>query len=132
MDVNVSPQDLEETYLPAFRAAITEAKAQSIMCAYNSLGGEPACANNNLLNEHLRGAWDFKGYVVSDCGAIEDVSEHHKFKHSMEQGVAASLEAGTDLICGEPPQDRVHLERTAALHARCSRTSCLYPLSILP
>jgi beta-glucosidase len=87
------------------------------MCAYNSLNGEPACANHALLDEYLRGAWKFGGYVVSDCGAIEDVSAHHRFKPTMEEGVAAALKAGTDLICGEPPQDRVHLERTAALNA---------------
>ena len=87
------------------------------MCAYNSLNGEPACANNVLLSDYLRGAWKFGGYVVSDCGAIEDVSAHHHFKPTMEEGVAAAVKAGTDLICGEPPQDRVHLERTAALNA---------------
>jgi len=94
-----------------------EGRADSIMCAYNRLNGEPACANHVLLHDYLRGAWKFNGYVVSDCGAIEDVSAHHQFKATMEEGVAVSLKTGTDLICGEPPQDRVHLERTAALNA---------------
>ena len=117
VDVAASRYDMADTYLPAFRATVTEGRADSVMCAYNSLNGEPACTNHVLLDEYLRGAWKFGGYVVSDCGAIEDVSAHHHFKSTMEEGVAAALKAGTDLICGEPPQDRVHLERTAALNA---------------
>jgi beta-glucosidase len=117
VDVEASRRDMADTYLPAFRATVMEGHADSVMCAYNSLNGEPACANQVLLNEYLRGAWKFGGYVVSDCGAIEDVSAHHHFKPTMEEGVAAALKGGTDLICGEPPQDRVHLERTAALNA---------------
>jgi beta-glucosidase len=117
VDVTASKHDMTDTYLPAFRATVMEGHADSVMCAYNSLNGEPACANNVLLNEYLRGAWRFSGYVVSDCAAVEDISSHHHFKATMEEGVAAALKAGTDLICGEPPQDRVHLERTAALNA---------------
>jgi beta-glucosidase len=117
VDVVVSRHDMEDTYLPAFRSTLTEGKAQSVMCAYNSLNGEPACASKDLLIDHLRNSWKFTGYVVSDCGAIEDIAAHHHFKATQEEGVAAALKAGTDLICGEPPQDRVHLERTAALNA---------------
>ena len=117
VDVTVTRHDLMDTYLPAFRAAVIEGKADSVMCAYNSVNGEPACASHVLLDEFLRGDWGFGGYVVSDCAAIEDVSAHHHFKPTMEEGVAAALHAGTDLICGEPPQARVHLERTAALNA---------------
>ena len=117
VDVTASGHDMEDTYLPAFRATLTEGKADSVMCAYNSLNGEPACANKDLLQNHLRGAWKFSGYVVSDCGAIEDVAAHHHFRQTQEEGVTAALEAGTDLICGEPPQQRVNLERTAALNA---------------
>ena len=107
---------MEDTYLPAFRTTLVDGHAESVMCAYNSINGEPACANKVLLTEHLRDAWKFQGYVVSDCAAIEDVSAHHKFKPTQEEGVAASLEAGTDLICGSP-QSRVKLERDAALNA---------------
>jgi len=117
VDVAVSRHDMVDTYLPAFRAAVIKGKADSVMCAYNAVNGDPACANNVLLNQFLRKDWGFAGYVVSDCAAIEDVSAHHHFKPTMEEGVAASLKAGTDLICGEPPQNRVHLERTAALNA---------------
>jgi beta-glucosidase len=116
VDVTVSRHDMEDTYLPAFRATILDGRAQSVMCAYNSVNGEPACANKVLLTDHLRDAWKFNGYVVSDCAAIEDVSAHHKFKPTPEEGVAAALAAGTDLICGSP-QSRVNLERTAALNA---------------
>jgi beta-glucosidase len=117
VDVRVSRHDMEDTYLPAFRATVTDAGVQSVMCAYNSVNGQPACANQFLLGEQLRGAWQFKGYVVSDCGAIEDISAHHKYRPLQEQGVAAALAAGTDLICGLPTQSRVQLERTAALNA---------------
>jgi beta-glucosidase len=116
VDVTVSRHDMEDTYLPAFRATIMDGHAESIMCAYNSINGEPACANKVLLTEHLRDGWKFKGYVVSDCAAIEDISAHHKFKSTQEEGVATALAAGTDLICGSP-QARVHLEREAALNA---------------
>jgi beta-glucosidase len=116
VNVSVSRHDMEDAYLPAFRATVVDGNAQSIMCAYNSVNGEPACANKNLLQDHLRDAWKFKGYVVSDCAAIEDISAHHKFKPTQEEGVAAALAAGTDLICGSP-QARVHLEREAALNA---------------
>jgi beta-glucosidase len=116
VDVTVSRHDLEDTYLPAFRATIMDGHAESVMCAYNSINGEPACANKVLLTDHLRQAWKFDGYVVSDCAAIEDVSAHHKFKRTQEEGVSAALAAGTDLICGSP-QSRTKLERDAALNA---------------
>jgi len=93
-----------------------DGNAQSVMCAYNSVNGEPACASTVLLHGYLRDAWKFKGYVVSDCAAIEDISAHHKYKPTQEEGVAIALASGTDLICGSP-QSRVHLERMAALNA---------------
>src|SRR5262249_53137594 len=74
VNVDVSRHDLLDTYLPAFRATVTEGRAGSVMCAYNALGGAPACSNHMLLDEYLRGAWSFGGYVVSDCGAVEDIS----------------------------------------------------------
>lgn len=99
-NVNVSPHDLEDTYLPAFRATVTEAHADSVMCAYNSIDGEPACANTMLLQETLRHAWNFQGYVVSDCGAIADIAQGHKYTASIEQASVAAVRAGTDLSCG--------------------------------
>jgi beta-glucosidase len=100
-NVDVSPHDLEDTYLPAFRATITEAHAQSIMCAYNSIDGDPACANPYLLKDILRGQWRFSGFVTSDCAAITDVAEGHKFAPDMEHAAVLSVRAGTDTSCGE-------------------------------
>lgn len=99
VDVQVSRHDLEDTYLPAFRATIMEAQADSVMCAYNSLNGQPACANTALLQEHLRQDWAFQGYVVTDCGAIPNIFGDHHFTSSMQEGVSAAFKAGTDLMC---------------------------------
>ena len=99
-NVDVSAHDLEDTYLPAFRAAVTEANPQSVMCAYNSIDGAPACANTMLLHEHLRVAWSFSGYVVSDCAAVADVNTGHRYAPDMAQAAADAVKAGTDLECG--------------------------------
>jgi beta-glucosidase len=99
-NVDPTPFDLEDTYLPAFRATITEAHADSIMCAYNAIDGEPACANTMLLKEYLRTAWKFQGYVTSDCGAVDDILNGHKFAATMEQASIDAVKAGTDTTCG--------------------------------
>nr|WP_255719502.1 glycoside hydrolase family 3 C-terminal domain-containing protein [Pelomonas sp. P8] len=99
VDVWVSAQDLEDTYLPAFRAAMVDAQAGSIMCAYNRINGEPACASQSLLVKTLRQDWGFKGYVVSDCDAVVDISAHHKFAVDAATGAAAALKAGMDNEC---------------------------------
>ncbi|MBV8604348.1 MAG: glycoside hydrolase family 3 C-terminal domain-containing protein [Pelomonas sp.] len=98
-DVWVSAQDLEDTYLPAFRAAIVDAHAGSIMCAYNRVDGQPACASQGLLVKTLREAWKFSGYVVSDCDAVVDISEHHKYAVDAAAGAAAAIAAGVDNEC---------------------------------
>jgi beta-glucosidase len=101
-NVDPSNHDLQDTYLPAFRATITEAKADSIMCAYNAVDGTPACASKLLLGDTLRNDWKFQGYVVSDCDAINDFSQPdgHHYAPTKEIGAAAGLLAGTDLDCG--------------------------------
>jgi beta-glucosidase len=99
-NVDVSPHDLEDTYLPAFRAAVTETHAQSVMCAYNAIDGAPACANTMLLRDHLRDAWHFNGYIVSDCAAVADVNTGHHYAPDMAHAAAAAVKAGTDLECG--------------------------------
>lgn len=99
VDVWVSAQDLEDTYLPAFRAAIVDAQAGSIMCAYNRVNGEPACASQSLLVKTLRQDWKFGGYVVSDCDAVIDISAHHKYAVDTAAGAAAALRAGMDNEC---------------------------------
>jgi beta-glucosidase len=98
-DVTVSKHDEVDTYLPAFRATVTEAKAGSVMCAYNSINGEPACANQFLLQDQLRVKWNFKGYVVSDCGAVIDIHDGHKFKPTQPEASAISLQRGMDNEC---------------------------------
>ncbi len=98
-DVDVSKHDELDTYLPAFRAAVTEGKADSVMCAYNAINGQPACANQFLLEDQLRGKWGFKGYVVSDCGAVRDIFEGHRYEPSQAQASAISLERGMDNEC---------------------------------
>ena len=100
VDVNISNHDLEDTYLPAFRAAVTGAHAQSVMCAYNSIDGAPACANTMLLKDHLRDAWHFDGYVVSDCAAVADIFTGHHYAPDMPHAAADAVHAGTDLECG--------------------------------
>jgi len=102
-DVRVSAHDLEDTYLPAFRATVMEGHAGSVMCAYNAVDGVPACANENLLARHLRQGWGFTGYVVSDCDAVGNIyrpGEHH-YTATPEEGVAAAFRSGMDLICGD-------------------------------
>jgi len=98
-DIDVSRHDLEDTYLPAFRAAIVDGHAGSVMCAYNAINGRPACANSFLLQHTLRGAWGFQGYVVSDCGAVEDIFNGHRFRPTQAQASAISLERGMDNEC---------------------------------
>jgi beta-glucosidase len=100
VNVDVSAHDLEDTYLPAFRAAVTQANAQSVMCAYNAIDGEPACANTMLLRDHLRNDWHFSGYVVSDCAAVADINTGHHYAPDMAHAAAAAVKAGTDLECG--------------------------------
>jgi len=98
-NVDPSPRDLEETYLPAFRATVVDGHAQSVMCAYNSIDDFPACTNKMLLKDHLRDAWGFNGFVVSDCGAIVDVNQGHKKTPDITHSAAMALDAGTDLSC---------------------------------
>ena len=98
-DVDVSKHDEVDTYEPAFRAAVVEGKAGSIMCAYNAINGEPACANQFLLQDQLRGKWGFQGYVVSDCDAVRDVSANHRYRPTQAQGAAISVIRGMDNEC---------------------------------
>jgi beta-glucosidase len=98
-NVNVSPFDLEDTYLPAFRTAMVDGQAYSLMCAYNAIDGAPACATP-LLQQRLRGDWGFKGFVVSDCDSVDDMVSGHKSHPDAASASAAAVKAGTDLDCG--------------------------------
>lgn len=100
-NIFVHDRDLYETYLPAFRAAVTEANVQSVMCAYNRFRDKPCCGSDLLLSNILRERFGFKGYVVSDCGAITDVykKEYHGVVEKPTQAWGWTLASGTDLNC---------------------------------
>ena len=98
-DVDVSRHDQLDTYEPAFRAALVQGKAGSVMCAYNAINGEPACANEFTLQDQLRGKWGFQGYVVSDCDAVRDIYTGHHYRPTQAQSSAISLERGMDNEC---------------------------------
>jgi beta-glucosidase len=98
-NVPISKHDELDTYLPAFRAAVVEGKAGSVMCAYNSINNDPACASPFLLQDQLRQKWGFRGYVVSDCGAIIDVFNGHHYKPTQAEASAISLRRGMDNEC---------------------------------
>jgi beta-glucosidase len=99
-DARVSAKDLRETYLPHFRDAVIEAKAASVMSAYNRTNGEPCTASTTLLQDILRREWGFDGYVVSDCGAVLDIWENHKVVATKEEAAAMAVKNGCDLNCG--------------------------------
>ncbi len=98
-DADVSKHNMEDTYVPVFRAAVVEGHAGSVMCAYDAINGAPACANPFLLEHTLRGAWQFQGYVVSDCGAVRDIFEGHHYRPTQPQASAISPEQGMDNEC---------------------------------
>jgi beta-glucosidase len=99
-DAMVSERDLRESYLPHFAAGIRQGHAYSLMCAYNRVLGSPACGSDLLLKDVLRGEWGFSGYVVSDCGAINDIYERHKVVPTAAAAAALAVKSGTDLECG--------------------------------
>ncbi|MDR2101100.1 MAG: glycoside hydrolase family 3 C-terminal domain-containing protein [Treponema sp.] len=98
-DAQVSRKDLFETYLPAFKV-LAENGVEAVMGAYNRTLGEPCCGSTYLLKDILRGRWQFKGHVVSDCWAIRDFHENHKVTASPEESAALALNAGCDVNCG--------------------------------
>ena len=106
-DAIASEKDLEETYLPAFRALVKEAGVEAVMGAYNRTNGEPCCASSYLMNK-LRGEWGFRGHFVSDCWAIRDFHENHKITASPAESVTKALKAGCDLNCGCTYQHIMH------------------------
>ncbi|MFY0628351.1 MAG: glycoside hydrolase family 3 C-terminal domain-containing protein [Reichenbachiella sp.] len=99
-DAIVNKKDLFETYLPAFEALVTEAKVEGVMGAYNRTLGEPMCGSPYFLDEILRQQWGFDGYVVSDCGAIQDFHKYHKVTNTPEESAALALKSGTNVNCG--------------------------------
>ncbi len=110
-DAWVSERDLHESYLPQFEAGVREGGARSVMCAYNRLYGDPACGSPLLLDSILRGDWGFRGYVVSDCGAIDDMYLRHRVVATAAEAAALGVRTGTDLDCG-----RVYPNLVDAVH----------------
>jgi beta-glucosidase len=100
IDVDPSERDFYETYLPHFEMAVREGHVGGVMGAYNSVYGKPACASPLLLTDILREQWGFDGYIVSDCGAINDIHAHHHFAATPEEAAAAAVKAGCDICCG--------------------------------
>ena len=99
-DAVPSRYDLADTYLPAFKALVQQGQVASVMCAYNRFDGEPCCCSNALQVELLRERWGFDGYIVSDCGAIDDFYKYHKTYPDAKTASAKAVRSGTDLECG--------------------------------
>lgn len=99
-DALVSERDLRESYLPQFEQGIREGHAYSLMCAYNRINGVPACASRMLIRDVLRGEWRFPGFIVSDCGAIDNIYLRHKVVATAAEAAALAVRTGTDLDCG--------------------------------
>ncbi len=99
-DVDVTPYELWDTYLPAFRKLITESNVAGVMCAYNAFRTQPCCASDILMNDILRKEWKFEGYVTSDCWAIDDFFKNHKTHPDAESAAADAVFHGTDIDCG--------------------------------
>lgn len=98
-DAIVTEQDMADTYLPAFKACV-ENNVTSIMTAYSGINGTPATANKHYITEVIRGQWGFDGYIVSDCGAVDDVFYEHKYTDTESKTCQAVLDAGMDVECG--------------------------------
>ena len=99
-NAEVSKKDLYETYLPAFKACVQEAKVEAVMGAYNRTNGQPCCGSEELLQNILRKKWGFQGHVVSDCWAIRDFFQGHKVVDTAQEAVAMAMNHGCDLNCG--------------------------------
>ena len=97
---NVSPRDMWETYMPAFKRLVQDAKVREVMCAYQRLDDDPCCGSQRLLQTILRDEWGFEYLVVSDCGAVSDFYESHKSSSDATHASAKATIAGTDVECG--------------------------------
>ena len=96
----VCDKDMNETYLPAFEYCVKNAHPETVMASYNAINGIPSCCNGRLLNGLLREKWGFDGHVVSDCGAVHEIYNSHRFTDSEEEAAALAIKNGCDLNCG--------------------------------
>lgn len=124
-DAKVSKKDLEDTYLPAFEACVTEGKVEAVMGAYNRTNGEPCCANKPLMVDTLRGKWGFEGHFVSDCWAVKDFHENHHVTATPEESVKLALETGCDLNCGCTYEKVMNAYNAGMLDEKYIRESCI-------
>jgi len=99
-DAIANQKDMYETYLPAFEAAVKEAKVESVMGAYNRTNGEPCCGSKTLLVDILKEKWGFEGHIVSDCWAIRDFHTRHMVTSTAPESAAMALKNGCDINCG--------------------------------
>ena len=97
---DITPRDMWETYMPAFKTLVQDAQVREVMCAYQRLDDDPCCGSTRLLQQILRDEWGFQYLVVSDCGAISDFYESHKSSSSPAHASAKATLAGTDVECG--------------------------------
>src|SRR5688500_9141199 len=98
---NPTPYDLWDTYLPAFRELVTKANVAGVMCAYNAVNTQPCCASDLMMNDILKKQWEFRGYVTSDCWAIDDFFKYHKTHKDATTSAVDAVLHGTDLECGQ-------------------------------
>ena len=126
-DAIIDEKDLRETYLFAFKRLV-DSGVESVMCAYNRVNGEPCCSGPTLLHRILREEWHFKGHVVTDCGALDDIFERHKALPGPVETAAAAIKAGVDLDCSDILQDDVLKAIQKGLLTRRDVDSALAPL----
>jgi len=99
-NAQIEAQDAADTYFPPFKRCIESGKVSQLMCSYNSVNGTPSCVSPTLLTDLVRDQWGFNGTWVSDCGALSDVYQSHKYLKNASVTAAAALDAGLDLNCG--------------------------------
>ena len=126
-DVIIDEKDLRETYLYAFKRLV-DSGVESVMCAYNRVNGEPCCSGPTLLHHILREEWHFKGHVVTDCGALDDIFARHKALSGPVETAAAAIKAGVDLDCSSILQEDALKAVQAALLTKTDIDSALAPL----
>ena len=122
-DAKATLKEMWETYLPQFRACVRDAKVESVMGAYNRTNGEPCNAHKYLMQEVLRGRWEFEGHYVSDCWAINDFHANHKITDSPEESVKLALETGCDLNCGCTYQKIMNAYEQGLVSEECIRNA---------
>ncbi|MDO6432483.1 glycoside hydrolase family 3 N-terminal domain-containing protein [Flavitalea sp. BT771] len=123
----VDEKDLRETYLYAFKKLV-DARVESIMCAYNRVNGEPCCTGPTLLHRILKDEWKFKGHVVTDCGALEDIFKSHKVLDGPVATAAAAIKAGVNLDCSNVLQKDALQAVRQGLLTHADLDSALAPL----